>query len=170
MDNTYYDLLGVPISADEITLHKAFRNLSKSFHPDTTQLPKEEAIKRFQEVREAYELLADPSLREAYDARLKAENSYRNSFLANDTSTKRGKFINYKQADVRRPLSGGELFSLMLLVLALLLSLLMGILFATVKTQDLQPLPSWLPIDEVNTNFIAQESKDVASSTLEHST
>ena len=65
-----YDLLGVPQSADGITIRKAYCSLSKALHPDTTQLPKDEAAKKFQEVCDAYELLADPNLRRAYDATL----------------------------------------------------------------------------------------------------
>ena len=46
--------------------------------------------------------------------------------------------------DNRRPLSGGELFSLLLLCMALCMSLLLGIGFAVLDGKELQVSPSWL--------------------------
>ena len=58
----------MPRTVDSTTLRRAFCKLSKALHPDTTALPTEEAASKFQEVCEAYELLNDPLLRDAYDA------------------------------------------------------------------------------------------------------
>ena len=65
-----YELLGVSPSANNAELRKAFRQLSKRLHPDTTSLPRDEATRQFQKVCEAYDLLSDPVLRADYDLSL----------------------------------------------------------------------------------------------------
>ena len=166
----YYELLGVSTNADEITLHKAFRTLSKSFHPDTTTLPPDVATLRFQEVRKAYELLADPEQRKIYDARLNAESSFEKPLDKDIFIAKSGGVQNINNVEIRRPLSGGELFSLMLLVGALLLSLLLGLVFASAQGRDLQVLPSWLLVEESIEQSKSKEINNDNSSSLSDST
>ena len=145
VSNNLYELLGVTPLVDGATLHKAFRRLSKQLHPDTTSLPQDEAAHRFREVCEAYELLADPKLRKAYDAKnLNKQLEFEKVTLNLDS-------FHFKKTNLvgnRRPLSGGELFSLLLLGLALSLSLLFGIGFAMAQGRDLMVRPSWLVIDQ----------------------
>lgn len=63
----HYAILGIPRSADEETIKKAFRQLSKEFHPDLH--PNDLfAADKFIEVKEAYEVLRDAQKRAAYDA------------------------------------------------------------------------------------------------------
>lgn len=64
--STLYDVLGVPLSASLDDIKKAYRALAKALHPDKTG---EDAAKqlRFQQVAGAYEVLADPAKRYAYD-------------------------------------------------------------------------------------------------------
>ena len=50
--------------------------------------------------------------------------------------------------EVRRPLSGGELFALLLLVVSLLLSLFIAIGSALVQGKELQVRPSWLMVNQ----------------------
>ena len=152
INQNYYELLCVSSDADEITLHKAFRNLSKALHPDTTTLPKDVAKLRFQEIREAYELLADPDRRRIYDSRLSAERSFQKNTASEiiDSNSSMGIFEGGKSLEVRRPLSGGELFSLMLLIGSLLLSLLLVLVFASAQGRDLQVLPSWLIAEKLS--------------------
>ena len=69
-----YELLGVSTSANNAELRKAFRQLSKQLHPDTTSLPSDEATRQFQNVCEAYDLLSDPVLRANYDLTIEKEN------------------------------------------------------------------------------------------------
>ncbi len=60
-----YELLGVPRTADEGQVKKAFRRLARELHPDVSQDPDAEA--KFKEVAEAYEILSDPQRRATYD-------------------------------------------------------------------------------------------------------
>jgi DnaJ-class molecular chaperone len=61
-----YDVLGVPRSASEADIKKAFRKLAKSYHPDrNADDPK--AKDRFAEVNTAYEILGDAEKRSQFD-------------------------------------------------------------------------------------------------------
>ena len=64
----------------------------------------------------------------------------------------------------RRPLSSGELFSLLLLSVTLLLCMLLCLGIAWRRGKQLQPLPSWLTIGQVPLDFVLSlESRDVTS-------
>mmetsp|Transcript_6391 Transcript_6391/g.13976 ORF Transcript_6391/g.13976 Transcript_6391/m.13976 type:complete len:598 (+) Transcript_6391:62-1855(+) len=65
-DTYYYDQLGVPASASERDIRKAYFTLSKRWHPDKTD--EEGAKERFQAISEAYQVLSDPQRRQSYDA------------------------------------------------------------------------------------------------------
>ncbi|HLB44326.1 MAG TPA: molecular chaperone DnaJ [Candidatus Limnocylindrales bacterium] len=61
----YYDILGVPRSAAEDDIKRAFRKLAQQWHPDVNTST--EADVRFKEINEAYQVLSDPQRRQAYD-------------------------------------------------------------------------------------------------------
>jgi molecular chaperone DnaJ len=61
----YYALLGVPRDADRESIRRAFRNLAAECHPDVSSEP--EALERFREIAEAYEVLSRPETRARYD-------------------------------------------------------------------------------------------------------
>ena len=62
----YYDVLGVPRSADEAEIKKAFRRLARELHPDVNRSDPS-AEDKFKEAAEAYEVLSDPERRATYD-------------------------------------------------------------------------------------------------------
>lgn len=62
----YYKLLSVDKDADSKQLKKAYRRLSKQYHPDKNP-DDETAHQRFVEISEAYEVLSDDDLRRVYD-------------------------------------------------------------------------------------------------------
>jgi molecular chaperone DnaJ len=62
----YYEILGVPKTADEDTLKKAYRKLAVQYHPDKNPGDKV-AEDKFKELAEAYEILSNPDKRAKYD-------------------------------------------------------------------------------------------------------
>ncbi|MRX71319.1 molecular chaperone DnaJ [Bacillus lacus] len=61
----YYEVLGVSKSASKEELKKAYRKLSKQYHPDINKEP--DAADKFKEIKEAYEVLNDDQKRAQYD-------------------------------------------------------------------------------------------------------
>jgi curved DNA-binding protein len=64
----YYETLGVPKTATEADIKKAFRKLARQHHPDVNkERDKKTAEAKFKEINEAYEVLSDPEKRKKYD-------------------------------------------------------------------------------------------------------
>ncbi len=61
----YYDILGIPRSADDKEIKKAYRNLARKFHPDICKDPGAE--EKFKEINEAYSVLSDDQKKAQYD-------------------------------------------------------------------------------------------------------
>ncbi|KAL9010027.1 MAG: hypothetical protein Q9173_005000 [Seirophora scorigena] len=71
-DTGYYDALGVPPTATELEIKKAYRKLAITTHPDKNP-GDESAHARFQAIGEAYQVLSNEELRKRYDKFGKAE-------------------------------------------------------------------------------------------------
>lgn len=61
----YYDVLGISKTASQDEIKKAYRKLSKQYHPDINK--EEGADEKFKEIAEAYEILSDEQKRARYD-------------------------------------------------------------------------------------------------------
>src|SRR3954462_8937145 len=74
----YYATLGLPRTASQADIKKAFRKLARQHHPDVNK-GKPDAEKRFKEVSEANEVLSDPEKRKLYDQLGSNWQSYQNA-------------------------------------------------------------------------------------------
>jgi molecular chaperone DnaJ len=63
VEKDYYKVLGVPKTATDKEIARAYRRLAKQYHPDANPGSEE----RFKEVSAAYEVLGDPAKRKEYD-------------------------------------------------------------------------------------------------------
>jgi preprotein translocase subunit Sec63 len=132
----HYQVLQLQPGASEQELRQAFRGLSKRYHPDTTTLPAAEAEAAFRQLRQAYAVLSDPASRRIYDAALLRPPS---PAPARRTEP----VVLSRPVPVRRALSGGEWFALLLLAVALVLSLVLGIGVAWARGAEMMAWPSW---------------------------
>lgn len=62
----YYEVLGIPRTASEEEIKKAFRHLAKKYHPDANK-DDPAAAEKFKEISEAYQVLSNPEKRKLYD-------------------------------------------------------------------------------------------------------
>ena len=71
----HYRVLNVDLTADDTTIKAAFRRLAFRYHPDRAKNAR--GARRFQEIREAYEVLSDPERRREYDEIYRAHTALR---------------------------------------------------------------------------------------------
>lgn len=79
----YYIILGIPLTASNQDIKKAYRSLSKKFHPDIN--PK--GAEQFKSINEANSILSDPAKKKEYDAKHKAYFGSNKQKNTNNNST-----------------------------------------------------------------------------------
>ena len=141
---TYYKILGVNEDASNNELRKAFCKLSIELHPDTTSLELEDAKNKFQKVLEAYENLNNSKLRKLYDEKLRLNSKKPSKTNLNILNTLIVDSNNQHLVGNRRPFSNGEMFSLFLLIIIILVSLLFSIVIASFTGKEIETIPVWL--------------------------
>ena len=128
---THYALLGIYPSASAIEIRRAYWELSKRYHPDTTELPSAVATAKFQQLNQAYATLSNPERRLTYDLKI---GYSRISVIqappdlnhpARSVQAWQSKSAYLDPSD--RPLSAGEISALFILCLTLLGCLLLAI-------------------------------------------
>jgi DnaJ domain len=128
--SSYYALLGLHPSASAIEIRRAYRELSKRYHPDTTDLPPAIATAQFQQLNEAYATLSNPERRLAYDHKI--GYSRISVIQAPPTLNRPVSHKGYTSSSAYldptdRPLSPGEIFALFILILTFVGCLLLAI-------------------------------------------
>jgi len=61
----YYKVMGLDKNVSQEDIKRAYRKLARKYHPDVSKEP--DALSKFKEVGEAYEVLKDPDKRKKYD-------------------------------------------------------------------------------------------------------
>ena len=73
----YYRILEIKEDADFSEIKKKYRKLAIKYHPDKNP-GDDEAVKKFREITEAYEILGDEKKRKEYDRKRKFKNGQEN--------------------------------------------------------------------------------------------
>ena len=148
----YYQVLGITPHASEAEIRQAYRDLSKQYHPDTTQLPLKLAQEKFLDLTTAYEVLINPEQRSFYDQQRRyAQNLERYLHRAqlqslqgqsHDRSAQLKKPAPQRSSSAylephHRPLSAGEVFALFILGLTLFGCVMLAIALGITRGQIL---------------------------------
>lgn len=154
---SYYALLGLHPSVSALEVRRAYRELSKQYHPDTTALPTAIATAKFQQLNEAYAVLSNPERRLTYDLKIgysrlsviqAPPETFNHPVSGRQSSCKTSAYLD----PTDRPLSAGELFALFILGLTLLGCLLLAIIIGLTRGDTaFQPtiLPSTAAIQTI---------------------
>ncbi len=142
---THYALLGIHPSASAIEIRRAYRELSKRYHPDTTELPSAIATAKFQQLNEAYATLSNPERRLTYDLKIgysRISVIQAPPYLNHPVRSVQVWQSNSAYLDpTDRPLSAGEISALFILCLTLLGCLLLAIAIGLTRGNTaLQPI------------------------------
>lgn len=141
--SSYYGLLGLHPAASPVEIRRAYRELSKRYHPDTTNLPKAIATSKFQQLNEAYATLSNPERRLTYDYQIgysRVAVIQPTPNLHQPVSQKTPSSSAYLDP-TDRPLDGGEIFALFILLLTFIGCLVLAFVVALTRGESaLQPI------------------------------
>ncbi|MCL2924300.1 MAG: J domain-containing protein [Trichodesmium sp. MAG_R04] len=136
---SYYSLLGLHPKASNQEIRRAYRELSKHYHPDTADMPQAIATAKFQKINEAYATLVDSKKRLEYDKKIKHLylNDFEQRVNLNTHVVSGSKWSNLSSyLDSKdRPLSAGELFALLIMGITLLGCLIIAIIIGLVRPE-----------------------------------
>ena len=143
----HYALLRVKPTASPQEIRRAYRDLSKFFHPDTTTLPPDVATEKFKTLNEAYATLSNPERRLTYDYSIgisRVSVVQAPSYLNRPASERRRYEKRNAYLDpTDRPLSPGELFALFILGVTFVGCLILVVAIGWTKGEIvLTPVPS----------------------------
>ncbi|MEA5571032.1 J domain-containing protein [Calothrix sp. UHCC 0171] len=152
--SNYYTMLGLHPSASVIDIRRAYRELSKRYHPDTTDLPATVATAQFQQINEAYATLSSPEKRFNYDLKIgysrfgviQAPPDLNQPVSHSAYDWTKSAYIDATD----RPLSGGELFALFIMGMTLLGCLLLAIAVGIIRGDT-----AFQPVSQLLTDHLA---------------
>lgn len=144
-ETSYYNLLGLHPSASPLEIRRAYRELSKRYHPDTTNLPTETATRKFQQLNEAYAILSNPERRVLYDQKIgysrlnviQAPPGFNTPVNQPQSTYKSSAYLD----PTDRPLSAGEIFALFILGLTFLGCIVLAIAIGLTRGESAFQVP-----------------------------
>jgi hypothetical protein len=165
IEATYYGLLGLHPSTSVRDIRQAYRELSKLYHPDTTELPQAIATRKFQHLNEAYATLSNPERRSAYDLSIGYSRIVVVRPLPSLHKTDKPEPNSSAYLDATdRPLSPGEVFALFILGITFVGCLILAITIGITRgDQAFQPLTAQHPQQMESTQNAATLSPDRAT-------
>lgn len=149
--SSYYALLGLHPSASAIDIRRAYRELSKRYHPDTTHLPSALATTKFQQLNEAYATLSNPERRLIYDNKIGYSRISVIQAPPHFHHTDRKEHVSSSAYldPTSRPLSPGEIFALVILVVTFVGCLLLAVAVGLTRGDvGFEPLATSPPIEQ----------------------
>jgi DnaJ-class molecular chaperone len=105
----YYSILGVPQSATDAEIKKAYRKLAVQFHPDKNPGDKA-AEERFKQIADAYSILGDIEKRKQYDTPKQSRQSF-GGFSFDDFVHNQFNSQNFKEQSTRARKTQGRTHS-----------------------------------------------------------
>jgi curved DNA-binding protein CbpA len=130
-------LLGLHPSASQIEIRRSYRELSKLYHPDTTDLPPSVATAKFQQINNAYATLSNPERRLAYDLKIgysrlnviQSPPGFNTPVSGSGKKTSNSAYLD----PTDRPLSPGEMFALFIMGASLIGCLVLAIAIGLIR-------------------------------------
>jgi len=113
MDQTFYDVIGVAHGCTQEELRRAYRKRALEIHPDKSKHP--DANLLFSQLVEAFEILSDGSLKEAYDMELHnqmekkrkyQEMSHERQSMRNDLEQREAEFADWNRSQKKKTHAG----------------------------------------------------------------
>ncbi|MBD1828411.1 J domain-containing protein [Microcoleus sp. FACHB-61] len=137
LGSTHYNLLGLHPSASAIEIRRSYRELSKLYHPDTTDLSPAVATAKFQQLNNAYATLSNPERRLAYDLKIgysrlnviQPPPGFNTPVSGSGKKTSNSAYLD----PTDRPLSPGEMFALFIMGASLIGCLLLAIAIGLIR-------------------------------------